>query len=133
MLLDLLKLSAPSRIVNVTCKSYKIGKINFNDLNSAQKYDEREAYNQSKLANVMHTCELSELLKESKVTVNTVDPGKASTDILRHTSLYNSKYSSKIAGPLTDMFINTPTAAAQTVNYCCSAPELENVTGKYFW
>lgn len=38
------------------------GNINFDDLNSTQKYDEGEAYAQSKLANVLFTKELAERL-----------------------------------------------------------------------
>ncbi|XP_074415858.1 retinol dehydrogenase 14, partial [Austrofundulus limnaeus] len=39
LLLDLLKASAPSRIVVVSSKLYKHGRVNFEDLNSEQSYD----------------------------------------------------------------------------------------------
>ncbi|XP_064484735.1 retinol dehydrogenase 13-like isoform X2 [Ornithodoros turicata] len=62
-LLDILKAAAPSRIVNVSSTAHLRGEINFDDLNSEQGYDPAAAYNQSKLANVLFTAELSRVLK----------------------------------------------------------------------
>ena len=67
LLLDRLKASAPSRIVNITSISHKDGVINFDDLNSAKKYDAKKAYNQSKLANILFTMELAKRLKGKAV------------------------------------------------------------------
>lgn len=53
LLLDQLKLSAPSRIVIVSCSSYRFGQINKDDLNSERSYNKNNAYFQSKLANVL--------------------------------------------------------------------------------
>lgn len=39
------------------------GKINFDDLNSEKRYDPAEAYEQSKLANILFTRELSKRLE----------------------------------------------------------------------
>ena len=39
LLLPDLKYSAPSRVVNLTCRNYLKAKINFEDLNSSQGYD----------------------------------------------------------------------------------------------
>ena len=43
--------------------------INFTDLNSSKNYNEEEAYNQSKLANVLFSNHLSDVLKESGITM----------------------------------------------------------------
>ena len=67
LLLDRLKVSAPSRIVNVTSVSHKDGVINFDDLNSAKNYDPKKAYNQSKLANILFTMELAKRLQGKRV------------------------------------------------------------------
>lgn len=63
LLLDSLKKSAPSRIVNVTTLKHGNSRINKVDLNSDKSYSEEEAYDQSKLANLMFTSKLAELLK----------------------------------------------------------------------
>lgn len=63
LLLDTLKASAPSRIVNVSSLAHKRGVINIVDFNSDDLYDPGTAYAQSKLANVLFTRELSKRLK----------------------------------------------------------------------
>lgn len=62
LLLDTLKKSTPSRIVNVSSTAHLRGKINIKDLNSSENYDPGEAYTQSKLANVLFTRELAKKL-----------------------------------------------------------------------
>lgn len=63
LLLDALKDSAPSRIVNVSSSAHKRGKIKFDDLNNEKTYEPGEAYAQSKLANILFTKELANKLK----------------------------------------------------------------------
>lgn len=63
LLLDTLKDSAPSRIVNVSSSAHKRGKIKFDDLNNDKTYEPGEAYAQSKLANILFTKELANKLK----------------------------------------------------------------------
>lgn len=72
LLLDSLKKSAPSRIVNVTTLKHGSSKINKQDLNSTNSYSEEDAYNQSKLANLMFTAKLSEILKGLFVIQNSI-------------------------------------------------------------
>ena len=54
----------PTRIVNVTCFSYKAGEIYFPDLNFIEKkYGFIDAYAQSKLAMVLFSLELAKRTK----------------------------------------------------------------------
>lgn len=53
LLLPVLTPSAPSRVVIVSSGAHTMGKIDFDDLQFARKYDEIRAYNQSKLANLL--------------------------------------------------------------------------------
>src|SRR5258707_9803495 len=75
LLLDLIKASAPARIVNVSSDSHERAHINFDDLQSTKGYTGIGAYGQSKLANIMFTYELARRLSETGVTVNAVHPG----------------------------------------------------------
>lgn len=59
LLMDLLKHSAPSKVINVSSLAHSMGKINFEDLNSEKSYHPVMAYVQSKLANVLFTRELA--------------------------------------------------------------------------
>lgn len=59
LLLDLLKHSAPSRVINVSSAAHAMGKIRFDDLSGEKDYHPVRAYAQSKLANVLFTRELA--------------------------------------------------------------------------
>ena len=52
LLLDLLKASAPARVVNVSSVAHNRGRIDFNDLQGARRYNFPKAYGQSKLAQI---------------------------------------------------------------------------------
>lgn len=84
LLLDMLKRSAPSRIVVISGSIYKIGNINKDDLNSEQYYSRLDAFAQSKLANILFAHELSKKLEGSGVTVNSLHPGVIRTSLMRH-------------------------------------------------
>ncbi|KAL1488064.1 hypothetical protein ABEB36_015432 [Hypothenemus hampei] len=132
LLLDHLKKSAPSRIINISSVAHKRGTINKDDLNSELKYDPAKAYEQSKLANVLFTNELAHVLKGTGVTVNSVHPGIADTEIVRYMGFSNSNLAYVIFKPLTWPFIKTAKQACQTVIYLALDPDVTNVTGKYF-
>lgn len=75
LLLDMLKASAPSRIIVVSSSLHKIGKINKDDLMSERSYWRWLAYGQSKLANILFVRELAKKLIDTGVTVNCLHPG----------------------------------------------------------
>lgn len=132
LLLDVLKQSAPSRIVNLSSAAHLRGKMKVNDLNSDEKYNPGEAYAQSKLANVLFTRELANRLKGTGVTVNAVHPGIVDTDIVRHMAFYNNYFTKIFVKPLTWLFIKSPRQGAQCVLYSALDPSLKDVTGSYF-
>lgn len=84
LLLDLLKISAPSRIVVVSSLFHLYGRINKEDLNSEKSYWRWIAYGQSKLANILFTKELARQLEGTSVTVNALHPGAVNTELARH-------------------------------------------------
>ncbi|KAH8325136.1 hypothetical protein KR074_002946, partial [Drosophila pseudoananassae] len=128
LLLDVLKKTAPSRIVNVSSALHERGTINVDDLNSEKSYSRFGAYNQSKLANVLFTRELARRLEGTGVTVNALHPGAVDTDLVDSWPSA-MKFLTK---PAIWMFFKTPKSGAQTSLYAALDPELENVTGKYF-
>ena len=74
-LLDVLKRSTPSLIVNVASSHHRAGRMDFDDLQGSRRYSMNKAYCQSKLANVMFTHELVQRLEGSGVTAIAVHPG----------------------------------------------------------
>ncbi|KAI4571061.1 hypothetical protein MJG53_013167 [Ovis ammon polii x Ovis aries] len=133
LLLDKLKASAPSRIINVSSLAHVAGHIDFEDLNWEKKnYDTKAAYCQSKLAVVLSTKELSRRLQGTGVTVNALHPGVARTELGRHTGMHSSAFSSFMLGPIFWLLVKSPQLAAQPSVYLAVAEELEGVSGKYF-
>uniref|UniRef100_A0AAZ1Y224 Retinol dehydrogenase 14b n=1 Tax=Oreochromis aureus TaxID=47969 RepID=A0AAZ1Y224_OREAU len=130
LLLDLLKASAPSRIVVVSSKLYKYGHINFDDLNSENNYNKAFCYSQSKLANLLFTLELARRLEGTGVTVNALTPGIVRTRLGRHIQI------PLLAKPLfylaSLVFFKSPLEGAQTPLYLACSPEVEGVSGKCF-
>lgn len=132
LLLDYLKLSTPSRIVNVSSIAHTRGEVNTADLNSEKSYDPARAYEQSKLANVLFTRELAKRLEGSGVTVNALHPGIVDTELMRHMGIFNSFFAKILVYPLMWPFLKTAANGAQTTLYCALDTELEKVTGRYF-
>nr|KAF6486982.1 retinol dehydrogenase 11 [Rousettus aegyptiacus] len=63
LLLEKLKESAPSRIVNVSSLAHYLGRIHFHNLQGQKSYSAGLAYCHSKLANILFTRELARRLK----------------------------------------------------------------------
>nr|CAB3265507.1 retinol dehydrogenase 14-like [Phallusia mammillata] len=133
LLLDLIKISAPSRIVVLSSLGHKFGSMNFDDLNSSKNYDAWAAYGQSKLANILFCRHLAKQLEGTGVTVNSVHPGSVKTDLQRHLDSPGNFFM-KTFVKLHRLIMSWKTAehGAQTSIYCAIAPELADVTARYF-
>lgn len=130
LLLDVLKNSAPSRVVNVAGDFHRKATINFDDLMSEKNYSGTQASNQAKLALILFTYELARRLAGTEVTVNCLHPGAVATDApLKDpdlSSLYRFMYK------VVRTFFLSPERGAETSFYLASSPEVDGVTGKYF-
>jgi NAD(P)-dependent dehydrogenase (short-subunit alcohol dehydrogenase family) len=76
LLVDRLRASAPSRVVNVSSVGHRFTRaMKWDDLQSEQHYSIQEAYTQSKLANVLFTKELARRERDHGVSAFAVHPG----------------------------------------------------------
>lgn len=77
--------TSKSRVVTVSSIAHFKGQIKFDDINSNKVYSRKEAYRQSKLANLLFAYELDRRLKEagSDVISVAVHPGVTSTKIVK--------------------------------------------------
>ncbi|NEW94940.1 SDR family NAD(P)-dependent oxidoreductase [Rhodopseudomonas sp. BR0M22] len=129
LLLDLLKASAPARIVNVGTRIDAA--IDFDDLNwDKRPYGMMKGYAQSKLGNLHFTFELARRLQGSGVTVNCVFPGVFKSNLGGTDGAQGLFW--KLLAKLGGWAIPKPETAAQRVLYLANAPELEGVSGAYF-
>lgn len=116
-LLPLLINNTSSRIVTVSSMSHLRANIDFEDLQSKNRFDGYSVYSVSKLANVMHTYELAHRLQGTHVTANCLHPGVITTKLLK-------------AG--FDMEGDSLEEGASTSIYLAISDKLKNVSGKYF-
>jgi retinol dehydrogenase 14 len=134
LLLDRLTHSSPARVVTVSSHAHAQGRIDFDDLQGERHYSGAKAYNQSKLANVMFTYELAKrlqptpLLDQAVVTANVVHPGMVSTSF----GAEDPATVQRLLIPMLRHLMKTPAQGAATSIYVASAPQLEQVTGRYF-
>ncbi|XP_046860995.1 retinol dehydrogenase 13-like [Xenia sp. Carnegie-2017] len=134
LLLDLLRRSAPSRIV-VVSSSYHYSfittrsLIKLDDLQFEKSYTNLEAYGQSKLANILFTRELAKRLKGTGVIANSLHPGVFSTEIGRDAFPQNFN---KFVKFISHVVMKTLEEGAQTTIHLAVSEDVENVTGKYF-
>jgi len=132
LLLDTVKASAPSRIVNVASRAHLRSEMDFDDLNSRRgRYSAMRTYARSKLANVLFTYELARRLQGTGVTANCLHPGVVRTGFGKNNSGY-AKLLFQTFQVVARPFILSPEKGAATSIYLASSPEVEGVTGKYF-
>ena len=128
LLLDLLKASAPARIVNVASGAHYRAVGDFENYQRTETYSGFGVYCESKLANVMHTYELARRIEGTDVTVNSLHPGFVRTAFGRN----NGRIIAAIMSVITRFAAINEDDGAKTTVYLASSPEVEGVSGKYF-
>jgi len=128
LLLDLLKASAPSRVVVVASVGHRRGSIDFEDLHFEKGYQIMRAYARSKLANVLFANELSRRLAGTGVVANSLHPGVVATNIWSKAPWW--------AQPLlavgTRLFMISPEEGGGTIVHAGASPETATISGVYF-
>jgi retinol dehydrogenase 14 len=127
LLLDVLKASAPARIICVSSGAHVGASIDFDNLQGEKHFTFMQSYGQSKLANVLFTYELARRLEGTGVTANAMHPGFTATGFARNNGVFFN-FGLKVIG----LFIRKADQGAQTIIYLASSPEVEGISGKYF-
>jgi len=128
LLLDLLRKSAPARIINVSSGAFAATrKWPLQDYNwDNRRFSSFGAYSESKLYNIMFTYYLADKLKDDQITVNTYTPG------FTRSNFGKTNIIMKISNVLMAPMAKSPQKSAKTAIYLASSADLENITGKYF-
>lgn len=135
LLLDKLKASGDARIINVNSDAHERGRIDFANMQMRRRYGRgvgMGAYANAKLANLLTTYELARRLQGTGVTANALHPGYVATNIV---SIQNATGLWRLLKPFWNIamrFILTPEKAALFTIHLACAPNLANVSGKYF-
>jgi NAD(P)-dependent dehydrogenase (short-subunit alcohol dehydrogenase family) len=126
LLLDLLKESAPSRIITVSSEARRGAQIDFEDLQSERRYRAFKVYGMTKLANILFTYELAERLEGTGVVANCLHPGGVNTNFGA-----NNRSFGTLLFRAFKPFMRTPEQGADTIVYLAISPEAGKMTGRY--
>jgi len=127
LLLELLKRSAPARIVNVSSSVHKNAKFDPEDLQKEHNWEGRDAYACSKYLNVLFTYELSRRLGNAGVTANCFNPGLVRTEFFRdyHPVPFMLRLVLRLIG-------RTPEEGARTAVYLATDSRFDQTSGRYY-
>jgi NAD(P)-dependent dehydrogenase (short-subunit alcohol dehydrogenase family) len=123
LLLDLLKKSAPSRIINVASLHQGVH-LDFDDLMLKKSYSVMKAVGPTKLGLVLFTKTLAKKLEGTGVTVNSLHPGLTNSNLLNNVNPFLRFFMHLIS--------SSPEKGARTSIFLASSPAVEGVTGEFF-
>ncbi|XP_026750194.2 retinol dehydrogenase 11-like [Galleria mellonella] len=129
LLFPLLKLSAPSRVINVSSLASILGHVNPDYMNNVNVYSNFGLYSNAKLANILFAVEMSKRTEGSGVSVYSLDPGLIKTDFFRYLDNVILK---KFLNSLLHIFGQTISEAAKAPVYLALDPNVKNYSGKNF-
>jgi NAD(P)-dependent dehydrogenase (short-subunit alcohol dehydrogenase family) len=126
---DLLVAGAPSRVINVSSSMHALPKsLNWDDLMFEKSFRGVYVYSHSKLANILFSNELARRWKDLGVTSNALNPGNVRSRITRNNFFLNALHQS----PFARLVIMNETDGARASIRAALAPELQDITGRYF-
>ncbi len=128
LLRERLAAAAPARIVSVASEAHRGVTLDFDDLQSARRYNGWTAYRRSKLCNILFTRELAHRLQGTGVTANCLHPGFVASSFGD-----NNEGVFRIALAIAKrLFAISEEQGAATSVYLASSPEVEGMSGLYF-
>ncbi len=129
LLLGRLLDSAPARIIQVNSQGHRFGGLDINDLTwERRRYKGLQGYGASKVAQLLTVWELAERLEGSGVTINAMHPGEVRTNI----GMNNGRIYRWYKRHLIWWVLKEAEISGEAIYYLAAAPEMANVSGKYF-
>ena len=126
LLLDVLKRSAPARILTVTGNAgpLRFARIHFDDLQLVKGYNFAKAKLQAELAKALFSIELARRLEGGGVTSNCFHPGLIRSRVIRNLPWYL-----RLPASLGMAVLGRETGCGV---YLASSPDVEGVSGRFF-
>ena len=129
LLLERLKQRAPARIIQVSSEGHRFGGLDLADLNWAhRRYNGYRGYGASKIAQLLTTWEFADRLRGTGVTINAMHPGDVRTNIGMNNGPLYRWFQRIVIGPM----LKDPAISGEALYYLAAAPELADVSGRFF-
>ena len=126
-LIDVIKKTKNSRLVNITSMVHKFAKLNLNDINFLKNYNGYVAYFNSKLMNLLFSYKINRIY-HNDINCYAIHPGWLNTN-------FGSNNQSNIRFLLNFVkgkFAKKPSYVADEIYNICTAQKYLNYSGKYF-
>lgn len=129
LLLPNLEAGALARVVNVNAGLYVFGRLDLDRTPYGEDFGRFRTYCNSKLANLLFTVELARRLEGKGITVNALHPGVIKTGLAQG----DARGALGAAIILWKHFMKTPEDGAAAPVWVATAPELDGVSGRFFF
>ncbi|MCT4588919.1 MAG: SDR family NAD(P)-dependent oxidoreductase [Carboxylicivirga sp.] len=129
LLLDRIKETPNSKIVNLTSATTGWIKMNYDDLQLTQKWSLLQSYAQAKLAMIMCTRKMAKKLEGTGTTINALNPG-----FIKSNLLHDGKGLDRLIGvPYMFLFAEKTENGADRILRLALSDEFEGVSGKFIY
>lgn len=129
LLLDRMKESAPSRILQVNSEGHRFGGLDPDDVNWHKRhYTGLRGYGASKTAQLLTVWELADRLRDTGVTINAMHPGDVKTNIGNN----NGPLYRFFTRHVTSRFLKDPAIAGKAIYYLAADAAMDGVSGRFF-
>jgi retinol dehydrogenase-13 len=129
LLMDTMRHSAPSRIIQVNSQGHRFGGLRLDDLAWQKRhYTGLRGYGAAKTAQLLTVWHYAELLQGSGVTINAMHPGAVKSNIGNN----NGRLYRWFKNTVTSRTLGDPVVSGQAIHYLATAPELKQISGQYF-
>jgi NAD(P)-dependent dehydrogenase (short-subunit alcohol dehydrogenase family) len=129
LLLEKLKATPGARIVSTASGAHRGAKLKFDDLQSQKGYRGFSVYSRSKLCNILFTRELARRLAATDVTANCLHPGFVATRF----GDQSGGVVGSVIGVVKNVGAISPDEGAKTLIHLAASPEVDGVSGEYFY
>ncbi len=129
LLLPALQAAGRARVVNVNAGLYVFGRLDLDRTPYGDDFGRFRTYCNTKHANLLFTVELARRLGTKGVTVNALHPGVIKTGLAQG----DARGAMGAAIVIWKHFMKTPEEGAAAPVWVATAPELEGVTGRFFF
>jgi len=129
LLVDRMKMSAPSRIIQVNSEGHRFNGLDPDDLGwTRRRYAGLKGYGASKTAQLLTVWKLDEILRGTGVTINAMHPG----DVLTNIGQNNGPLYRFFFRHVTSRFLKDPAISGEALYYLSAAPEMARESGRFY-